>query len=457
MLGAGSEPPRWFSKLPSTSSVTMEVRHAVSRDSLTRDGARHYDKRFMSEQLAKPDHSVRERAVRNLKEIEVALKSANDVAALEIIQLAIKELQGDLDLRDRSVALGRIAGDGVRRAATALGSSVQATSEAASTAARSGAASVAKGASTAKDVTLDKVGNVARRTKSGAKDIAERAVGGARTAMDATRDKFGDAAHRTGSGAMAAFAVSYGSLMGAAGNLDWNSIDPTKFLDVGTRGVDRSLEQAQLVWESIPPQLRALGPEEISKWLDGFDWSHILPVSKGGGNEASNGIFELASLNRSRGAQQMTAQEIQAAKQVLEGQAFEAALFETASQAFVTAVASAAVECVLASLEYGLEYQLGNIERPEMYRRVGQSVLKAAAVGAAISGLMTIMALAFPALIPLATTLMIPLAVLGFWGVGGRIVRVGKGWYELLKIVCTDQFPEVFPATALPQPEVFAS
>ena len=179
------------------------------------------------------------------------------------------------------------------------------------------------------------------------------------------------------------------------------NLDPTKYLYAGTRGISRSLEEARLVWESIPEQLRALGPEEVGKRLEDFDWSHIVPQSQGGGDEASNGVFELASLNRSRGGERMTAAEVQAAQQVLSEQAFQAALVETASQVFTGAVAAAAVGCVLSVLEYGLEYQRGEIARDEMYLRIGRTVAKSAAVGGAVAGVMAVVALAFPALIPL--------------------------------------------------------
>ena len=190
------------------------------------------------------------------------------------------------------------------------------------------------------------------------------------------------------------------------------------------------------MWESIPERLRALGPEEVGKRLEDFDWSHIRPHSQGGGNEASNGIFELASLNRSRGAERMTAAEIQAAQQVLSEQAFQAALVETASQVLRGAVIAAAVGCVLSALEHGLEYQRGEIARDELYQRIGRAVAMSAAVGGAVAGVMTGVALAFPALIPLAAPLMMPLAILGFCTVGVKIVRLGKGWYELYQQRC---------------------
>ena len=91
----------------------------------------------------------------------------------------------------------------------------------------------------------------------------------------------------------------------------------------------------------------------------------------------------------------------------------------------------AAVSCVLACLEHGLEYQRGAIGRDEMYQRIGRTMAKSAAVGAAVAGVLAVVALAFPAVIPLAAPLVGPLAILGFCAVGGKVVRLGKGWYEV--------------------------
>ena len=198
--------------------------------------------------------------------------------------------------------------------------------------------------------------------------------------------------------------------------------------------------------------VRALGAEEVAKKLDGFDWSHIVPRSKGGGDGAANGVFELAGLNRSRGAEQMTAAEIQAAAEVLSQTAFRAAVQQVASRAFAGAVAGAAVACVLACLEEGLAYQRGEIARNEMYARIGRAVAKASAAGAAVSGLMAAVALAFPALIPLVAPLMLPLAVLGLCAVGGKVVCLGKGWYELYQEVSRPRLTDALPVTALPAP-----
>ena len=65
------------------------------------------------------------------------------------------------------------------------------------------------------------------------------------------------------------------------------------------------MEEAQRVWETIPEQVRMGGPESTADYLAGKDWSHIVAHGEGGSDLASNGVWEDASLNRSRGATDM--------------------------------------------------------------------------------------------------------------------------------------------------------
>ena len=247
--------------------------------------------------------------------------------------------------------------------------------------------------------------------------------------------------------------VGYNALSSLAFNLNWANIDPAKYLHAGTHGITRGMSEAHLVWKTIPESLRAVGPEAVAKHLEGFDWSHISPFSSGGSNEASNGIFESAGLNRSRGARPMTPAEVRAAQHALHGEAFSAALSATASRMFAGAVVAAAAGCVLAVLEHGLEWRRGEIDRAELLKRVAKASGKSAGSGAAVSGLMVAVALAFPPLIPVAAHLAIPLAVMGFCSTGHKVVRLGVGWYEVLREPCARQAPSTFkPVLALPPP-----
>ena len=254
-------------------------------------------------------------------------------------------------------------------------------------------------------------------------------------------------------GPAAGLAVGQDALSNFAFNLNWANVDPAKYLYAGTRGISRGMSEAHQVWQTIPESLRAAGPEAVAKHLSGFDWSHISPFSAGGSNDAANGIFERAGLNRARGARAMTAKEIQAAHHALRGEAFSAALSATASRMFAGAVAGAAAGCVFAALEHGLEWQRGNIDRDELLWRIAKATGKSAGSGAAVSGLMVAVALAFPPIIPLAVHLAIPLAVMGFCTVGHKAVRLGVGWYEVLREPCARQAPSTFkPVLALPPP-----
>ena len=363
-----------------------------------------------------------------------SVRAASAVAATTVHSRATHAAEGLVaaakDAADRSVALARssaaTATGGLTVTRTAAVDALQGAADKGAAVVRSGAAGVAAGLAATSAAAVP-------RLRSG----SEAATAAVRSG---------------GAGVAVGFSTAHGALTGFAENLDWSTIDPTKYLYAGTRGISRGLEEASLVWESIPERLRALGPEEVGKRLEDFDWSHIHPHSQGGNTEASNGIFERASLNRSRGAERMTEAEVQAAQQVLSEQAFQAALVETASQVFTGAVAAAAVGCVLSALEHGLEYQRGEIARDEMYQRIGRAVAKSAAVGGAVAGVMAVVALAFPALIPLAAPLMMPLAVLGLCTVGGKIVRLGKGWYELYQGVRNRQLPGVSPVELLPSP-----
>lgn len=255
------------------------------------------------------------------------------------------------------------------------------------------------------------------------------------------------------SASTAGVAVGHDALSNFVANLNWANADPTKYLYAGTRGISRGMDEAHLVWQTIPESLRATGPDAVAKHLEGLDWSHIVPFSAGGSNDASNGIFERLGLNRARGARTMNRNEVRAARQVLQGKALSAALSATASRLFAGAAVAAATACVLGILEHGLEWQRGRIDRDEMLRLIARETGRSAGSGAAVSGLMVAVALAFPPLIPLAAHLALPLAVMGFCATGHKVVLSGIGWYEVLRKPCTDQAPSTFqPVLALPPP-----
>ena len=228
-----------------------------------------------------------------------------------------------------------------------------------------------------------------------------------------------------------AFSSAHEHLSKFRDNLDWSNIDPTKYRRAGMRGDYRGIAEAKRVWETIPEEIRASGSEETARYLKGKDWSHIEPYSAGGSDAAWNGIFESASDNRSRGNATMTLQDLEAAQGVLQSHAFHATLLESAQNAMKGGVISAVIIAVVAVLEYGLQYQKGEITEDEMYRAIGKSIAVAGISGAAVSGLITAMALAFPAIMPVLAMMSVPLMIIGFSVMGAKLVTLGKGWYEV--------------------------
>ncbi len=322
---------------------------------------------------------------------------------------------------------------------------------------REGAAQVADGVKDAAAWSAEKarVGatHIARGTRDAAAWSAERARQGATAGLSVTRSYGAPVITGVTAGVLAVsekvrvtdsfqqmlavmrdptpFWDAYGHLSRFSLNLDWTNLDPTKYLYAGTRGTSRGLVEAQRVWETIPEQIRIAGPEATAKYLEGKDWSHIQAYSEGGSHSASNGLFENASLNRARGSDLMTPRELEAAQRVLQSDAFHATLLETAKCAMEGALTAAAIAAVMAVLEYGLQYQRREITEGELYRAIGKSIMAAGISGAAVSGLLAALAMAFPATVPVMSFLLVPLMVIGFSVLGLRLARLGKGWYEV--------------------------
>lgn len=215
-------------------------------------------------------------------------------------------------------------------------------------------------------------------------------------------------------------------------NLDWERVDDrAPYLFRGTRGVPRTLEAAKGVWEKIPRATRGAGPEATARYLNPRDWSHIYPHNWGGSNDPRNGFFEDRSINRARGAAIVTQSEITAAQIASQSEAFQVTLQQAAKNALKTGVASGLVLATVAVLEYGLQYQKGEITLKEMQLEIAKVTGISVGIGAGISGLVTAMALSFPAIIPVVTVISVPLAIVGFSLLTPRLIEAGKGWYEV--------------------------
>ncbi|MDE0099248.1 MAG: ankyrin repeat domain-containing protein [Truepera sp.] len=218
-----------------------------------------------------------------------------------------------------------------------------------------------------------------------------------------------------------------------ANNLNWSNIDPTKYLRAGMRGAVRSIEAAKGIWETIPAAIRAGGEGATRKYLEDKDWSHFKPYLPGWNDGPEDGIFEDSSLNRARGRAPMTEGEIRAAERALRGGAFRATLDQAVKIGGRVGLTSAAVGAMVAVLDYGLKYQKGEITAGDMFGKIGAEVAGLGVGGAALSGLVIAAALLSPPLIPVMSTVSVPLMVYGFAVMGGRLVNAGRGWYEAFR------------------------
>ncbi|WP_449418429.1 hypothetical protein [Phormidium nigroviride] len=192
-----------------------------------------------------------------------------------------------------------------------------------------------------------------------------------------------------------------------------------KFARAGMRDGMRNVQEAAKVFESIPAQIRAQGPEAIRNFCQDKDWSHIQAYVNGGGNEAANGIFEYFWVNRERGGVDMTAEELAVAKKVLADAAFKAAVVEIVGATIKGAIAAAVIELVFSILENSLLCVEGKITQSELVQQVATATAKAGIAGGVMTGILLTICMIFPPIAALLGAAAMPLAVagIGFMGI----------------------------------------
>lgn len=193
-----------------------------------------------------------------------------------------------------------------------------------------------------------------------------------------------------------------------------------KFSRAGVRAEVRNVQEAAKVFESIPAQIRAQGPEAIRNFLQDKDWSHIKAHVNGGGSEANNGIFEKFRVNRKRGGVDMTHKELATAKKVLADAAFKSAVAEIVGATLKGAIVAAVIELVFSLLENSLLYVEGKITQSELVEQVATSTAKAAIAGGVITAILLTVCMIFPPIATLLGAVAIPLSVVGIGFMGIR-------------------------------------
>ena len=174
----------------------------------------------------------------------------------------------------------------------------------------------------------------------------------------------------------------------------------------GERGVRSAAEAQAFYQDSIPYPIRNLGEDAVSRFLAGKEASHLQSVRNAPhlAAENSNFIWENDSLNRARGAANMTSGEQLRAQA---DNAFDAAgimfrdCLETSG---MTALYAALLEAPVAAIENWLHYRRGRKTGEEAVKDAAIAIAKRAVSGATIGFTITA-AVALAGAAPLLTTI----------------------------------------------------
>lgn len=172
-------------------------------------------------------------------------------------------------------------------------------------------------------------------------------------------------------------------------------------------------------------------PEATSDHLAGKDWSHVVARSRGGGDEAANGLWEASGLNRARGAETMTGAEIEAAAVAAKSEALRAALLQVGGALLQGAAAGAVVGAVLGVVEDGLAFQKRGIDEREMWRRIGKRMACGALAGAVVAGLLAAVGVLCPPLLGVLAVVSLAAAVLAMAAAGPQLWNTAVEWTQL--------------------------
>ena len=179
----------------------------------------------------------------------------------------------------------------------------------------------------------------------------------------------------------------------------------------GERGV-RSVAEAQAFYQdTIPYPIRNLGEDAVWRFLDRKDASHIQSVRNAPhlAADSSNLIWENDSLNRMRGAENMTGGELRRAQASNNFDAAGIMFRDCLETAGMTALYAGLLEAPVAAIENWLHHRRGRKTGEEAVRDAAIAIAKRAVSGAAIGFTVTAAAAlagAAPLLISIAPALL---------------------------------------------------
>ena len=220
----------------------------------------------------------------------------------------------------------------------------------------------------------------------------------------------------------------------------WNALPPDmreKYRMAGMRAGERRTDpQAKAVRNSLLRVTGPMPPDAERQFLRGLDWSHKRPHSAGGTFLASNGVFEDASKNRSRGAKPMTAQEVTAAKDALRHRAFGSWASRLGMGGVKGGAVGGAVAVPLIAAKHYLAYQDGCTTSEEFVDAAAEDF--ALFLGGGVVLGVVLAALAFVVSAPTVVTIGAIMAALGIGGVGMEVWAAVEDWQKQAALQIAD-------------------
>jgi hypothetical protein len=228
----------------------------------------------------------------------------------------------------------------------------------------------------------------------------------AKSRIDTASSRIGEKIGRRSS-ELAAVAVTLNAVIDNLGGADIAGNLVPKFRSAGIRGEWRSPAEARAFFDSsVPDHVQMLGEDAVREFLAGKDFSHIESFKNNPGrvSDPTNGLWESASLNRSRGADDMTWLELAQVRFANGWEGFTMAAAEIVPRSMFYA---AAIEAAISITENSIYVYRGGKEVPTALRDTAINVTKSAGMGLIIgTGIAALTAVgAAPAIVAIAPAL----------------------------------------------------
>ena len=225
-------------------------------------------------------------------------------------------------------------------------------------------------------------------------------------------------------GPVPASATALGLTPREALNLErqWDDLDGATRRRVscaGTRGAcNRGFVGNLRVFRAIPDPFRVEGARGVNRFINGREWSHIVPRSAGGDDSGANGRWEPRRLNRARGNRVMTPAEVRHAEQLARSAGWQQRINSAARRAARGAAIGGVVVTATTVIRLGLDYHAGRITDEQYFARLAGVVARDAAVAVAVAAVLSMVGTGYPVLAP-AIAPIAAFLVMEMWSLNG--------------------------------------